>query len=310
MADSAYRFSGVNTERLEREVKHLRRNSSTFRALEAAAAAAGYTTVEVQMGAGLVPGGIARMDRVNSTTRQIVVNSDASASWGVNGRQATVGEVIAHELAHAVVPPEHRAPGVIDPLERDSEGMWVRRQAGQVALDLGLRGPNNADYPATRIPINEVQGCTMAHPWGDGPRDGVLFLDGTRGYNGIGSAVSPERSSQEPANSPRLAIERAVAPADVRRLTRVNTSNSTNAFTTGTSPIPYLPSSDPNDRFGNGSMPPGDRRSSQTSRPVGAFADEPSYLIPPPIWGLEDPSTRNHAEEWFSRWIRPLLQQG
>jgi hypothetical protein len=52
MADLTYRFSGVNTERLESEVKHLRRNSSTFRALEAAAAAAGYTTIEGANGRG------------------------------------------------------------------------------------------------------------------------------------------------------------------------------------------------------------------------------------------------------------------
>jgi hypothetical protein len=51
-------------------------------------------------------------------------------------------------------------------------------------------------------------------------------------------------------------------------------------------------------------------RSQQASRPVGAFADEPSYLIPPPIWGLEDQSkSRNDAVDWFSRWIEPLLRQ-
>lgn len=212
MTDLTYKFSGVNTRQLEREVQHLRQNSITFRALEAAAAAAGYTTIELQMGAGLLPGEIADSTRVNSTTRKIRMNSDASASWGVRGRQATVGEVIAHELAHAVVPPEHRRPRVYDLLERDSEGMWVRQQAGQVARDLGLRGPNNADYPATRIPINEIQGCTFEHPRGDGPRDGVLFFDGTRGYNGIGSTVSPDTGSQDPANSRRLATDKQGEP--------------------------------------------------------------------------------------------------
>ncbi|PWT83979.1 MAG: hypothetical protein C5B58_05520 [Acidobacteria bacterium] len=102
----------------------------------------------------------------------------------------------------------------------------------------------------------------------------------------------------------------AVAPEDVRRLTRVNSSNAVNAFTSGTSPVPHLPPSEFNDRFGNWTTLPGDGRSRQTSRPVGAFADEPSYLIPPPIWGLENPgSTRTDAEEWFSRWVRPLLRQ-
>jgi hypothetical protein len=31
--------------------------------------------------------------------------------------------LVAHELGHAVVPPEYRRRGVIDPLERDDEGM-------------------------------------------------------------------------------------------------------------------------------------------------------------------------------------------
>ncbi|MGY8666474.1 hypothetical protein Q3C01_29550 [Bradyrhizobium sp. UFLA05-109] len=102
----------------------------------------------------------------------------------------------------------------------------------------------------------------------------------------------------------------AVAPEDVRRLTRVNASNSANAFASGTSPIQYLPSSEFNDRFGNWSLPPGDRQSPQASRPVGAFAHDPVYSIQPPIWGLEDPrGPQNDAEEWFSRWIRPLMRQ-
>jgi hypothetical protein len=51
MADLNYRFTGVNTAQLENEVRLLRQNSSTFRALEAAAATAGYKTIEIQMGA-------------------------------------------------------------------------------------------------------------------------------------------------------------------------------------------------------------------------------------------------------------------
>jgi hypothetical protein len=41
MADLVYRFTGVNTAQLANEVRLLRQNSSTFRALEEAAAAAG-----------------------------------------------------------------------------------------------------------------------------------------------------------------------------------------------------------------------------------------------------------------------------
>jgi hypothetical protein len=51
MADLTYKFTGVNTAQLANEVRTLRQNSSTFRALEASALAAGYTTIEVQMGA-------------------------------------------------------------------------------------------------------------------------------------------------------------------------------------------------------------------------------------------------------------------
>jgi hypothetical protein len=90
----------------------------------------------------------------------------------------------------------------------------------------------------------------------------------------------------------------------------VNPSNAANAFTSGSAPVPYLPSSEFDDRFGNWSIPPGDRQLSQASRPIGAFSGEPSYAIPPPIWGLDNHSgAKNDAEEWFSRWIRPLLRQ-
>jgi hypothetical protein len=115
MAGLTYKFTGVNTAQLANEVQRLRRNSSTFQALEAAAAAAGYTTIEIEMGAGLLPGGIAKSTKTNSSTRTILINSDATGSWGVGGRQATVGEVIAHELAHAVVPSQYKRPATIDP---------------------------------------------------------------------------------------------------------------------------------------------------------------------------------------------------
>ncbi len=104
MADLSYRFTGVNTAQLENEVRLLRQNSNTFRAMEAAATAAGYKTIEIQMGAGLLKNSIGDSQKTGPSTRTIRINSDATGSWGVGGRQATVGEVIAHELAHAVVP--------------------------------------------------------------------------------------------------------------------------------------------------------------------------------------------------------------
>jgi hypothetical protein len=150
MAELNYKFTGVNTAQLANEVQILRQRSSTFRALEAAAAAAGYTTIEIRMAANLLPGDIADSTKTDSSTRTIRINSDVTASWGVGRRQATVGEVIAHELAHAVVPKEFREDGRLDYTESGKQGMWVRRQAGQVAIDLSLPGPNNADYLATR----------------------------------------------------------------------------------------------------------------------------------------------------------------
>lgn len=101
----------------------------------------------------------------------------------------------------------------------------------------------------------------------------------------------------------------SVRPEDVRRLTRVNSSNS--AFASGSTPVPYLPSQEFEERFGMWHGPPAGG-SMQASRPIGVFADEPpSYLIPPPIWGLEDRS-RMHtsvAEEELSRWTRSNLRQ-
>jgi hypothetical protein len=127
MADLTYKFTGVNTAQLAKEVQRLRQNSSTFRTLEAAAAAAGYTTIEIQMGAGLLKKDIADSERIDSTTRRIRINSDATGSWGVGGRQATVGEMISHEIAHAVVPQELKEPGRYDFSESGTQGMWVRR---------------------------------------------------------------------------------------------------------------------------------------------------------------------------------------
>jgi hypothetical protein len=126
MAELAYRFTGVNTAQLANEVRLLREKSSTFRAMEEAAVAAGYKTIEIRMGANVLQTSIADSIRTDPSTRTIRINSDATGSWGVGGRQVTVGEVIAHELAHAVVPNEFREPGRYDFSERGKEGVWVR----------------------------------------------------------------------------------------------------------------------------------------------------------------------------------------
>jgi len=293
MADPTYKFTGVNTAQLENEVRILRQNSSTFRAMEAAATAAGYKTIEIQMGPGLLPGDVADSSKTNSSTRTIRISSDATGSWGIGGRQATVGEVIAHELAHAVVPKEFEERHRIDPTESGREGMWVRHQAGQVANDLGLPGANNADYLITRIPVDKEQACTRRNPGATTPEDGVLFLDGSRGYNGRGSTVPPGSSAQDPSTSRQLATDETgqeIKPAGSdsslppRWLSRVarppiaDSFNNSGAFDDrfgnwGSAPASIAPSPAPDrpesfdNRFGNwGTAPAG--RFGDTRSPV------------------------------------------
>ncbi|WP_372703293.1 hypothetical protein [Bradyrhizobium sp. Bra64] len=142
-----------------------------------------------------------------------------------------------------------------------------------------------------------------------GPETGRAgrFVDRFGNLTDTPAGTMPAQNSPEPL-LPSAAG--AVAPEEVRRLTRVNESNAGSAFTSGSAPVPYLPSAEFNDRFGNWTMPTADGRQPEPSRPIGPFANEPSYLIPPPIFGVDGAgSPHNDAEEWFSRWIRPLLRQ-
>lgn len=122
-------------------------------------------------------------------------------------------------------------------------------------------------------------------------------------------AITP--AGTMPVNDPAVAPTSAagsVAPEDVRRLSRVNETNAGNVFTTGSAPVPYLPSTALDERFGSWTVPAAGGEP-QPSKPIGVFADEPSYLIPPPIFGVDGPvKPRNDSEEWFSRWIKPLLR--
>ncbi|MGY3034595.1 hypothetical protein ACVIIV_003765 [Bradyrhizobium sp. USDA 4354] len=99
------------------------------------------------------------------------------------------------------------------------------------------------------------------------------------------------------------------APEDVRRLARVNETNAGNVFTSGSAPVPYLPSTEFDERFGTWTVLAARGQQPQPSKPIGVFADEPSYLIPPPIFGVDGlVNPHSDSEEWFSRWIRPLLR--
>lgn len=110
------------------------------------------------------------------------------------------------------------------------------------------------------------------------------------------------------AEAPAAPAAGAAAPEELRRLTRANASNAGSVFDSGSAPVPYLSSPEFDDRFGNWRVK--EKQPQQASSPFGTFADEPGYVIPPPIWGLEaSANTRSDTEEWFSRWIQPLLRQ-
>lgn len=129
------------------------------------------------------------------------------------------------------------------------------------------------------------------------------FVDRFGNWTDTPAGTMPASSGRD---APVTPAAQAAAPNDVRRLTRVNESNAGSVFTTGSAPVPYLPSTEFNDRFGNWRTPTGDGGVQQASRPMSAFTDEPSYFIPPPIFASHDSSS--DADEWFSRWIRPLLR--
>jgi hypothetical protein len=160
------------------------------------------------MGAGMLSDHVADTWSVNSSTRVVRLASDLTATFGAGGRQITIAEEIAHELAHAVIPEDLKqkqsATINLNP-NTDPEEIWVRRRTGAVADDLGLPRPNNADSPLSgAIKINPEQSCTLKNPQGNGLSDGVLFLDGTRGYNGVGSALPPGAGSVDPARVKQL----------------------------------------------------------------------------------------------------------
>lgn len=118
----------------------------------------------------------------------------------------------------------------------------------------------------------------------------------------------------EPANvgeAPDTSVAASLAPENVRRLARVNESNAGSVFTSGSAPVPYLPSPEFNERFGSWTVPTAGSKQPPSSKPMGMFADEPSYLIAPPIFGVDGPGDpRRDAEEWFTHWIRPMLPPG
>ncbi|EJN15806.1 hypothetical protein PMI42_00571 [Bradyrhizobium sp. YR681] len=138
-----------------------------------------------------------------------------------------------------------------------------------------------------------------------GPMRAGTFADRFGSWADTPAGAVPAPNGQEVSVPPAA---EAAAPQDVRRLTRLNTSNAGSVFTSGSAPVPYLPSTEFNDRFGNWITSTASGWPSQASKPIGPLGDEPSYIIPPPIFGVDGTGNpRNDGEEWFSRWIRPLL---
>jgi hypothetical protein len=204
MASLNWKVGGVNRDQVAGEIATLRANSPTFRKLEQMAWDNGFRSVEVTMGPGLHQWSIADSGHSDKdrSVREIRISSDATGTFGVGRRQITVGEIIAHELAHGAIPPEVAQPGKIDFRTNSPEELWARRQTGAVAAELGLPGFSNADFPITLVPIDREQACTFNNIQGNTPRDGVLFLDGNRGSNGLGSAIPGRSGSIDPGQSP------------------------------------------------------------------------------------------------------------
>src|SRR2546421_6551138 len=142
MASLNWKIAGVNQQQIANEIATLRAQSETFRRLEQLAWDRGYRSIEVTMGPGILTEHLADTGQSDNdrSVRQIRISSDATGTFGIDGRQITVAEIIAHELAHGVIPSDVAEPGKIDFNPNSREELWARRQAGAVAIDLGFRG--------------------------------------------------------------------------------------------------------------------------------------------------------------------------
>ncbi len=134
---------------------------------------------------------------------------------------------------------------------------------------------------------------------------GSSFVDRFGAWIETPSGTMPQLGT---ADVPTAVTAGTVPLDEFRRLTRSNASNAGSVFASGDTPIPHLPSTKFDDRFGNWNVQGNGVQSGQTSKPTGGFSGEPSYVIPPPIFGVEgSASPIRDAELWFSRWIKPNL---
>jgi hypothetical protein len=185
-----------------------------------------------------------------------------------------------------------------------------------IAGALGLTGAASSAAGAEPASGKEsgVSAVSASHSGAQQPSDNSLDQNSARANNftdrfgqwtGVADGAMPAQPSG--IEAPVAPGARAIAPEEVRRLARVNESNAGSVFSSGSAPVPYLPSTEFNDRFGNWTMPTAYGQQQEPSGPISSFANEPSYFIPPPIFGVDGAgSPHNDAEEWYARWIRPL----
>lgn len=183
----------------------------------------------------------------------------------------------------ALPPPSFGAPRVSPPVPAPADLGGI----GSVGNGNGAGDWKNSIAPGAgrTIPLFEDrwnalgQGSQSASPGNPGSASG--------GYRppSASQLMFDPGSLRAPAQSLRASPGSAgsTPPEEVRRLTRVNTLNSDNALASG---------------------------NAATSVSDGMFANEPSHSIQLPIWGFENRGDgRNEAEQWFARWIRPLLRE-
>lgn len=189
----------------------------------------------------------------------------------------------------------------------DAEGGAARNAGSAFSADTTDRNAFAPNGPAPQTSGNNSSGLMLASPPEESnrkPERASTFAD--RFGKWIDTPGGSMPAQDAPVVSP-ISAAGAVAPDEVRRLTRANASNAGSVFESGSAPVPYLTPMEFNDRFGRWSMPIGESQQ-QARKPIGAFADEPSYMIPPPIFGVDGTAKpRSDADEWFSRWIGPLL---
>ncbi|MGT2501665.1 hypothetical protein ACVOMS_14015 [Bradyrhizobium guangxiense] len=217
----------------------------------------------------------------------LAIGSALALSRAVNAQESTLG------AARGAAAPSGGvfSTGGASPLNTIGNGFNVDNTAGNGGSSASSSFGRQLDAASSINP--ETRTSTFADRFGNW----VSTAD---------SSVSA--GAADPYKVPAAPARGSAAPENVRRLTQANEPNAGSVFTSGSAPAPYLPSTEFNERFGNWTVSTANSGQPQSSKPIGVFADEPSYLIPPPIFGVDGSrNSSKDAEEWFSRWIRPLL---